>query len=99
MCPAILSPLMTCPGLVPEPMDPGARWRSDWPWVLGPPEKWWGFTTPANPRPLQVVIPVFRFRLDLSDQARPSLHRRHRLGAAVGPEHLGHAYLLPQESA
>ena len=39
MWPAMRVPLNTRPGVVPEPIEPGARWRSDWPCVLGPPRK------------------------------------------------------------
>ena len=31
MWPAIFIPLYTLPGVVPPPMEPGARARSDWP--------------------------------------------------------------------
>src|SRR4030042_2032463 len=39
MCPAMRNPLNTRPGDVVAPVEPGARWRSDCPWVLGPPAK------------------------------------------------------------
>src|SRR6266545_603390 len=39
MRPAIRVPFSTRPGVVPAPIDPAARQRSDWPWVLGPPWK------------------------------------------------------------
>src|SRR5207249_4723370 len=52
MWPAIFSPLITRPGSVPAPMEPGARAPSDSPWVFGPPWKPWRFMTPAKPWPL-----------------------------------------------
>src|SRR5437870_2056177 len=51
MWPAILTPLITRPGSVPAPMEPGARARSDWPCVFGPPRKPCRFMTPAKPWP------------------------------------------------
>src|SRR5262249_62044690 len=48
MCPAIFWPLYTRPGVVPDPIDPGARCRSDWPCVFGPPWKFHRRTPPAN---------------------------------------------------
>src|SRR5204863_8740331 len=56
MWPAIRMPLMTRPGVVPEPIEPGARQRSDWPWVFGPPWKPCRFMTPAKPLPLLVAV-------------------------------------------
>ncbi len=50
--PAIFLPGQTRPGVVPAPMEPGARIRSDWPWVAGPPEKPQRFITPVKPLPL-----------------------------------------------
>src|SRR5690606_3507105 len=41
------------PGVVPAPREPVARWRSDWPCVLGPPAKPWRRTAPEKPRPLE----------------------------------------------
>src|SRR5579883_1896481 len=54
MCPAMRIPLKTRPGVVVAPIEPGARSRSAWPWVLGPPRKWWRLTTPAKPLPFDV---------------------------------------------
>src|SRR5581483_5475066 len=56
MRPAMRMPLNTRPGVVPLPTEPGAPWRSDWPWVLGPPRKPWRFTTPAKPCPFEVPV-------------------------------------------
>ena len=53
MCPAIFWPFQTLPGVVPAPIEPGARWRSDWPCVFGPPWKPQRFTPPAKPRPFE----------------------------------------------
>ena len=53
ICPAIFSPLKTLPGVVPPPMEPGARERSDCPCVRGPPPKPCRFIVPAKPRPLE----------------------------------------------
>ena len=38
-------------------MEPGARWRSDCPWVFGPPANPWRFTVPAKPLPLVPIVP------------------------------------------
>ena len=76
MWPAMRIPFSTRPGLVPAPMEPGARWRSDWPWVLGPPRKPWRFTTPAKPRPLDDPAHVYQVaRLeDLAPTFWPTRH-------------------------
>ena len=49
MRPDIRMPLSTRPGVLQAPMEPGERWRSDWPCVAGPPRKLWRFMVPANP--------------------------------------------------
>ena len=42
-------PLKTRPGLVLEPTEPGARYLSDWPWVLGPPLEMIAFNAAGKP--------------------------------------------------
>ena len=52
--PDIFVPLKNLDGLEEAPMEPGARCRSDCPWVLGPPRKPYLFTTPITPYPLDI---------------------------------------------
>jgi hypothetical protein len=54
MWPGIRFPLMTRDGLVPAPIEPGARWIRVAPCEARPPRKPWRFTTPWKPRPLVV---------------------------------------------
>ena len=51
MWPAMRVPLNTLPGVVPPPIEPGARCESE-PWVSGPRRKWWRLTVPEKPLPL-----------------------------------------------
>jgi len=67
------------PGVWRWPMEPGARWESEFPWVFMPPAKLWRFMVPAKPLP--TVVPVTattcptREHIDFSARRRPPATR------------------------